>query len=160
MDDFEIAISLPLDSDGFLRRACPHCSREFKWLSTDDDDSVPSRSEYFCPYCGATAAADEWFTLEQSRYIEEEIFQEALRPSLEDLAGSLRQIGRSSGGLIEFTGSVEMPERQQAAPVFEPDDMRQVTPACHPSEPVKVDEARNGPVHCLCCGRLLDDAPK
>ena len=160
MDDFEIAISLPLDSDGFLRRACPHCSREFKWLSTNDDDSVPSLAEYFCPYCGATAAPDEWSTLEQSSYIEEEIIQGALRPSLENLAGSLRQIGRSSGGLIEFTGSVAMPERQQAAPVFEPDDMRQVTPACHPSEPVKVDEAWNEPVHCLCCGRPLDDAPK
>lgn len=159
MDDLEVAVSLPLDSGGFLRRACPSCSREFKWLSTDDDDSGSPPDEYFCPYCADSAPPDEWFTQEQARYIEEEVFDKALRPSLEDLATSLRRVGRSSGGFIEITGSVEMPERQQAAPVFEPDDMRQVTLACHPSEPVKVDEAWSQPVHCLRCGRPSGDAP-
>ena len=24
-------VSFPLDSDGFIRRECPHCEREFKW---------------------------------------------------------------------------------------------------------------------------------
>ena len=159
MGDFEIAISLPLDSSGFLRRACPSCEREFKWLSTDDVDSGASLDEYFCPYCGVPAPPDEWFTVEQSRYIEEEILDKAVRPSVDDLNESLQRMGRSSGGLIEFSAGVEIPERQQAAPVYEPDDMRQISPACHPSEPVKVDDGWNGPVHCLCCGSLSDDAP-
>ena len=25
-------MEIPLDSDGFLRRECPTCEREFKWL--------------------------------------------------------------------------------------------------------------------------------
>lgn len=159
MDDVEIPISLPLDSDGFLRRACPSCSREFKWLSTDDDDLGSPPDEYFCPYCGDSASPDEWFTQEQARHIEEEALDKALRPSFEDLTESLRQVGSSLGGFVEITGSVEMPERQQAVPIFEPNDMRQVTLACHPSELVNVDEAWSQPVHCLCCGRPSSDAP-
>ncbi|MCY3733741.1 MAG: hypothetical protein OXG42_05625, partial [Chloroflexi bacterium] len=63
---------------------------------------------------------------------------------------------RSSGGLFELSVSVEMPERRQATPVFEPNDMRRVDFSCHPAEPVKVDEAWAGPVHCLCCGEVAD----
>ncbi len=33
-DEVMLEISMPLDSDGFLRRECPTCEREFKWLHT------------------------------------------------------------------------------------------------------------------------------
>lgn len=38
MGDIIGTISMPLDSDGFLHRECPHCSREFKWLHAESDD--------------------------------------------------------------------------------------------------------------------------
>ena len=154
MSEIEVPVSFPLDSHGFLRRACPACSREFKWLSVEGDADSPSPACYFCPYCGTSAARGEWFTPEQRAYIETAVFNKVLGPSLEDLAESMRQLNRTPGGLIEITASIEPPERRQAPPVFEPDDMRQVTFACHPKEPIKVDEAWRRPVHCLSCGRI------
>ena len=149
-------VSFPLDSDGFLRRACPTCSREFKWLSGETEAETPSPEHWFCPYCGDSAAPDEWFTLEHQEYIKTAMFEEVLGLRLEDLAESIQQANRSSGGLIEISASVEYPERQQAPPVFEPDDMKQASFDCHPEEPVKVEEAWNRPVHCLTCGRTSD----
>ena len=32
MSTRNIAITLPVDKDGFLRRECPSCKRQFKWL--------------------------------------------------------------------------------------------------------------------------------
>lgn len=156
MSEIELSVSFPLDSEGFLRRACPVCSREFKWLSVEGDAESLSPEHYFCPYCGTSSAPDEWFTVEQQTYIESAVFEEVLSPSLEELGESLLRLNRSSGGLFQITASVEPPERRQAPPVFEPDDMRQVSFPCHPKEPVKVDEAWRRPVHCLSCGRISD----
>jgi hypothetical protein len=36
MGDVSIPMSLPLDGDGFLRRECPKCERQFKWLHRED----------------------------------------------------------------------------------------------------------------------------
>ena len=59
MSEIELSVSFPLDSEKFLRRACPTCSREFKWLSEEGDAESPSPEHYFCPYCGSSAAPDE-----------------------------------------------------------------------------------------------------
>ena len=158
MSELEISLSLPLDSQGFLRRACPACCREFKWLSNEGDDTLPPPEQYYCPYCGASAALDEWFTPEQFAYIETEVVDQAILPSLEDLAKSVRKLNRSSGGLIKASAHIDLPGHRQAPPVFEPDDMRRVAFPCHPEEPIKIDETWGGPVHCLCCGRLSDAA--
>ncbi len=58
-DEVTLSMSLPLDGDGFLRRECPTCEREFKWLPSPQhgegdaaaasDEPAPER--YFCPYC-------------------------------------------------------------------------------------------------------------
>ena len=37
MGDIEINISLPLDDEGFFRRECPFCRREFKVMLTKDE---------------------------------------------------------------------------------------------------------------------------
>src|SRR5207302_1564042 len=48
MSEVRLRISLPLDDAGFLRRACPSCVREFKWLhsegagSTEPEGPTPS----------------------------------------------------------------------------------------------------------------------
>ena len=159
MSEIEMSVSFPLDSDGFLRRACPTCSREFKWLSGETEAESSSPERYFCPYCGTSATPDAWFTLEQQAYIETAMFNEVLGPSLQDMGESIQQLNRSSGGLFEISASVELPEERQAQPVFEPDDMRQVTFTCHPKEPIKIEEAWRRPVHCLSCGKTNDAAP-
>ncbi len=157
MSDVDVPLSFPLDSDGFLRRACPSCMRDFKWLpseSSDDSDAEPP--QYFCPYCGISAPADQWFTEEQVKYIQDEVMEQVIGPSLDDLSESMRDVERSSGGLIKM--GLERPERTAAAPIFEPDDMRRVEFECHPSEPVKIVDSWNRDVHCLICGQATDAA--
>ena len=71
MTDGEVTLSMaiPVDSDGFLRRECPTCEREFKWLPTSQGDggaaAVPDGG-YFCPYCGVQAPADAWLPRRRS----------------------------------------------------------------------------------------------
>jgi hypothetical protein len=155
MSDIEFTLSLPLDSEGFLRRACPSCERDFKWRPTDPDDNVPDITPaYFCPYCGASAAPDQWLTSEQLAYIEGAVAERVIAPSLDGLDEALRKLERSAGGLIQAT--VEVPRSEQAPPIFEPDDMRAVEFRCHPDEPLKVVEAWVGELHCLICGQVSD----
>jgi len=163
MTEIELALSFPLDTDGFLRRACPICLREFKWLWVDHDDKeteIPQPEEYYCPYCGGSATPNEWFTSSQVAYINTEVFEEVVRPRLDEFTESLDQLNRTSGGLIEFTANVEGPKQRQAPPVFEPNDMMKVVFPCHPEEPVKVNEEWDQPVHCLCCGYLINATPQ
>jgi hypothetical protein len=56
-DDVEISVNVPLDSDGFLRRGCPTCEREFKWLPSEESESA-ARGGYYCPYCAVQAPED------------------------------------------------------------------------------------------------------
>lgn len=44
-------MSVPLDSEGFLRRECPTCEREFKWKPAGEDEEATPAPEggYFCP---------------------------------------------------------------------------------------------------------------
>jgi hypothetical protein len=58
-------MSLPLDSDGFLRRQCPTCERELKWLAKEEEGEDPltePEGGYFCPYCAIQAPSDSWWT--------------------------------------------------------------------------------------------------
>jgi hypothetical protein len=71
-DDVQLSISLPLDSDDFLRRECPTCEREFKWLPQQEDAGdgedasaatardAEAPQHYYCPYCAVTAPSDAW----------------------------------------------------------------------------------------------------
>jgi hypothetical protein len=52
----DIPITLPLDSDGFLRRECPKCEREFKWHEGPTEDRPQDWNDppvYWCPLCGS-----------------------------------------------------------------------------------------------------------
>ncbi len=153
-DEVTLAMSMPLDSDGFLRRECPTCEREFKWLpSTDQDDediAVPDDAGYFCPYCGVQAPTGSWLTQAQVALAENMVQREVLGPMLKDLGKNIEGIGRSSGGLINV--SMEYDEPDELDPLIETDDMRRVDFACHPGEPVKVLDDWQKPVRCLVCG--------
>lgn len=155
-DGVDIAMSIPLDVDGFLRRECPTCEREFKWFPNDNDDDdvgdaipVPDGG-YYCPYCGVQAPADAWFTQAQLVFAENLIEVQVMGPMLKDLAKDVRGMGRRSGGLV--SASVKYDEPEELDPLTEEDDMRRVDFGCHASEPVKVLEDWTKPVRCLICG--------
>ncbi|QRY42323.1 hypothetical protein JVX92_14900 (plasmid) [Microbacterium hominis] len=148
-DEIRVSVSLPLDSDGFLRRECPTCEREFKWFNHDegDHDAEPA-SQYFCPLCGEPAAMDQWWTPAQVEYglsssgpAIERAIQDAVSDAFKGVKGFTFERDSS------FALDVGSPQ-----PLLEPDDMVIVEPPCHPNEPLKVPEDATTRVHCLVCG--------
>jgi hypothetical protein len=156
-------MSLPLDGDGFLRRECPTCEREFKWLpsSEEPDDPAggraPSEAEapsaYYCPYCAVTAPPEAWFTKAQLALAESAIRREVIDPELDKLSREIAKLNRSSGGLLGIEARMERDELEPVPQLDEPGDMRRIDFSCHPDEPVKVVDDWDRPVHCLVCGR-------
>ena len=154
-DDVALGMSVPLDSDGFLRRECPTCEREFKWLPSldqDEDQECVPDGGYFCPYCGVQAPTNAWLTHAQLSLAQNMVQTEILGPMLKGFADSIEGIGRKSGGMI--SASVEYDEPDKLDPLTEIDDMKRIDFVCHPSEPLKVLDEWTKPVHCLICGEL------
>jgi hypothetical protein len=150
----EMPMSLPLDKDGFLRRECPHCERQFKWWPTPTSEEISDEAEevpeaYFCPYCHEPAPLDAWWTKEQLEYAQQLAAAEVLGPELRRMKGDLESGNRRSG-MIRFGAS--MPSSSRPEPLTEPDDMVRVDVPCHPEDPIKVDEEWEGEVACLICG--------
>jgi hypothetical protein len=136
-DDIRLEMSMPLDSEGFLRRECPTCEREFKWFHTPEEEQgatpVPDGG-YFCPYCGVQAETGTWLTKAQAEQVQNIVATQAIRP------------------LVEKYGLRFQPP-EKLDPLTEVDDMTRVDFECHPSEPVKVLDEWGRPVRCLICGR-------
>ncbi len=146
-------MTLPLDNDGFLRRECPNCLREFKWHdgpanAEAEDQAAPD--SYFCPFCGQPAVTDHWFTTEQVEYIEARGLSAAIQAIDEELDSAFRGM-RSKHVKITKTGSLDAPAEPD--PLVEPDDMMIVVSPCHSWEPIKVPEDTTGSLHCLICGQ-------
>lgn len=145
-------MSLPLDSDNFLRRECPTCEREFKWLASGSEEEaapVPDGG-YFCPYCAIQAPADAWWTPAQLELAKSIVTQQVVAPELEKFARQMKDISRRSGGFIKADVKTDLPPEADA--LVEVDDLRRVDFPCHPNEPVKVLDDWTGAVHCLVCG--------
>lgn len=172
MSEKTISMNLPLDSDGFLRRECSSCERQFKWhpnqqqtmpddgdgpvaetLYEDDAGSYPNPEHYYCPYCSEPATPDAWWTKEQLEYGKALAAAEILGPQLRDLADSLKGMN-SRGGLINLSIDADMPDFSRPEPLTEPDDMFRMDFPCHPEEPVKIEEGWVGEVACSVCGIL------
>ena len=147
-----IAVSLPLDADGFLRRECPHCERQFKWWhtpSSPESETLPSAVEaYFCPYCHEPASPTAWWTKEQLEFSRLMAFAEVSGPRLRGFKGDLDSLSRSSFLQLD----VKLPSLSRPDPLFEPNDMVRVECPCHLDEPIKVDDSWEQDVACLVCG--------
>lgn len=145
-------LSVPLDN-GFLRRECPHCEREFKWFA--DPNQEPSNEEppthYYCPYCGEPAGVDEWWTKPQL----EQIQAIALGDAARQINQELHKLERSTrGGLVQLKVDSGIEEPTPGV-LDEPSDMIAIESPCHPEEPIKVMEEWAEPLHCLVCGEIF-----
>lgn len=159
-DEREVSVSLPLDGEGFLRRSCPTCEREFKWYPSEEAgveaESAPEGG-YYCPYCAIQASPDSWWTPAQLELVRGVVSKEIVEPELQKLERSFRDISRRSGGLISASMKSELPP--EADQLGETDDMRRVYFECHPNEPVKVLDDWVREVHCLICGTPATGPP-
>ena len=148
-----IPVSLPLDNDGFLRRECPSCRQQFKWHNgpaNDEAEGQASAELYFCPFCGQSAAPDQWLTGEQLAYIQGAAMPGIMR-LVDDELSSLFKGMNSKHLKVKQTGHLDVPDEPDA--LIEPDDMAIVASPCHGWEPIKVPDDIASPVHCLVCGR-------
>jgi hypothetical protein len=166
-------ITLPLDDEGFFRRECPLCRREFKVHLKEeelgqlaqcriddylveqrgeegqgDDEEDESAQENFCPYCGQSAPSDYWWTQEQLAYlhvIAENIMARLLNEHL------IRPLNRNMGhgSFIRFEGKEMEQKEEWISP--ETTDMTVVDlPCCE--RRVKVVDDWKGAVCCFFCG--------
>lgn len=145
-----VNVSLPTD-DGFLRRECPTCEREFKWFTEETEDRPNDAVEpevYFCPYCGVSAPTDHWWTRAQLDYMQEATASAIVGLASDELKAVSRRI-KSSLIDVKFKPSSRP---LTPHPLEEPPDMVIVEPPCHPYEPLKVIESWDEPLHCLVCG--------
>jgi ribosomal protein S27E len=148
-DEIRVPVSLPLDSDGFLRRECPTCEEEFKWFShAEGDHDAEQASQYFCPICGAAAGLDSWWTPAQLEYgfgSASGAIDEAMNDAIADAFKGIKGLKFKQNS--SFSLDIETPD-----PLIEPDDMVIVEPPCHTNEPLKVPEGSTERVFCLVCG--------
>lgn len=80
----EISVKLPLRNDGYLERACPHCTLRFS-IQPDDYD----RGGYLnlrCPRCGWIEEFQDFKTPEQTAYVQA-VGENAAREMAEGLVG-------------------------------------------------------------------------
>lgn len=147
----DIPIRIPVDNDGFLRRECPTCEQEFKWLPPQEGDKTGGGVDhYYCPRCGAPAGPNSWWTplqLKSARAQAAPDIERAVNDALGD-------IGRNSGGLLRLTPSADL-NVEASEELDESNDMVIVEPPCHPDELLKVPQAATVEVHCLICGRAF-----
>jgi hypothetical protein len=150
MGDVQIPMSVPLDSDGFMRRECPTCERELKWRPTPEgEEGLPvPEGGYFCPYCAVQAPTGSWWTKAQLDAVQAKIHNEVVKPMLDDFGKSLE---RASSPHVRITS--KSTDRAEEPQLSESDDMQRVDFSCHPEEPVKVLDGWDQPVHCMICGQ-------
>ena len=142
MNEIEILINLPLDKEGFIRRECPSCKQEFKWLAKTDSKSELA-THYFCPLCGKSAKPDSWWTPAQVEYEKGKAEVEMDR----GLQNNLHKILPNSKNMSLQSSSKSVPD------ITEPDDMVIRESPCHKNEPFKIPENyTKGSLYCYICG--------
>jgi hypothetical protein len=151
MSDVTVQISMLLDADGFLRRECPTCEREFKWRSGSENEETTAElpEVYYCPYCNEPSSLDGWWTQEQLAYARQYAAAEVLGPELEQFQRNIAGMNQS-GSIVQINMDVTLPTRPE--PLIEPNDMIRVDLPCHPEEPLKVAEGWGSEIACLVCG--------
>ena len=90
-----MSIPIPLDNDGFLRRECPTCGREFKWHdgpANEEAEVAPVVDVYYCPLCGAPAGPDDWWTQSQLDFIHGNAAPLAMRQMGDMLADAFKGV--------------------------------------------------------------------
>lgn len=146
----EISVTMPLDSDGFIRRECPSCLQQFKWHSGPANEEAEAHQEpvaaYYCPLCGQPAGPDSWWTQEQLDFAEQAAMPElgrAVEDEMKKMFKRSKHFTYKPGRGSDFDDA--------SVPLIEPDDMQIVASPCHSYEPIKVPDPA-GPLHCLVCG--------
>lgn len=136
-----IAMQIPVDTDGYLRRECPYCEREFKRSTRRSPSSKKSPNDWlFCPYCGHQAQSSCWLTKAQVKFTKILVARHVEQRK--------SHVGFKSLNLLSFRTQFDVAH----AGMSEPNDMARVEMECHPLESIKISEEWIGNVRCPRCG--------
>lgn len=180
--EHQVRFSLEIrpDRDGFLRRTCPSCGRDFKtevdpadlaWALNTQIQRVSEEvgvspaeiaqedipDELRCPYCRHVAEASEMHTEETFEYLKMFAYRDYAMPMIDrmlsDLADSFGSRG-GGGGLISFSVSFKH-ERSPVPPRPihgpEPADMKIIEFLCC-GKKIKVADSWDDVTLCTYCG--------
>ncbi|PTL85475.1 hypothetical protein [Vitiosangium sp. GDMCC 1.1324] len=160
-----IALELPQDASGFVRRECPQCRRDFKTRPCRHDASILQRRlaslfpfenahesfdevpDWWCLYCGYRAPGDEWLTPAQQAHVEALARAWANHVRYEQLAYVSRTLSLNPRPTFV---SVE-PEALPGPMPQDTDDLRVIPLVCC-GEEVKALWDWDGPLFCPRCG--------
>ena len=173
----EIRMNLPfhLDDDGFFRRECPFCRKEFKVLlekeeltdlaqegidsfmieakgeTTDLNESERSETEFICPYCGQQAPSDSWWTKEQLAYMRIVVKNIMAKIVNENFIRPLkRNFQKPSSSMVSIRFEGKEMEQQEPWISHEVDDMEIFDlPCC--KRKIKIEDNWIGVVYCFFC---------
>ena len=143
-------ISIPTDSDGFISRKCPACSKLFKAKYGEGSDQPLSH----CPYCGSSDA--DWFTDEQRVYVRAAGLNFA-RGIMGREIGKIAQKfnrGMGRGGFITAQMSHTTSPNKPLPPIpVESDEPMAIALFDCCNERVKHDGSLEA-LHCVICGKI------
>jgi len=91
----EISFEVPSDSDGYVTFECPFCQVAFKLRADEFQSDELICDELFCPYCGLTDNADNFYSKEVYDHMEalvENYMVEQLNNAFGGMAKSFNQI--------------------------------------------------------------------
>ena len=154
--DTSLALSVSTDADGFLRRACPSCGREFK-TDVDEADlagvlaptvakvggqigSIPFEAnkeqpeeKIRCPFCRHRSNASDFLTDDLVAYVRSIVLREIVIPAVNKAFGGLAD--RFSGSRSESCLSIRFEHDSEVRPPRpvhgpEPRDMKIVRLLC------------------------------
>ena len=137
------SMTIPLDADGYLRRECPNCERDFKRAVRKVSEAEPSRHSPrgpYCPYCGLQSPSNSWLTKAQVEYTKRMLAELVAR----------ERTRKGIMGLLPFP--FQGPSRLTNGELSETNDMKVVRPLCHAESAIKVSELWIGDLHCTVCG--------
>jgi hypothetical protein len=165
-------IGLPQDSQGYVRRECPHCRRQFKTRTGPSDGAIVQRylgrhlrfqnpheivrddAVFHCVYCGAKARADEWCTPHQRIWLEKVANALGQEIRFEQLAFAHRTLrDNPSPTFVALPPRGRLPQMRA-----ESDDMLRASFFCC-VEDAKVDVQWLKPLFCPGCGSEHQTAP-
>lgn len=158
-------VTLPVDSQGYVRRECPHCRRQFKvrggpcdgatvqrylgrhLLFENHDEIARDDAIAHCVYCGKDAPSDEWCTPQQRAWLERvaDVLSKEIR--YEQMQHPMRTLSLNpSPTFVAVPPPERLPEMRA-----EYDDLRRASFFCC-VEDVKIEGHWRQPIYCPRCG--------
>jgi hypothetical protein len=140
-------VGMPVDDDGYFRRSCPYCNSEFK-IKKEDQKTILTEKDYWCPYCGQTADHDKWWTREQLDLIQKIAKNVAADIINQNLIKPMQRMHSPSSGIHVTTH-----ELKQGNELINPEinDLTIISlPCCNKT--IKITEGWDKTVYCFYCG--------